>query len=148
MAVGKRSAVIQIQKQVDTNDALTLRAQGMSYREIGRHLNKSKSAVYTNVQAGLRALADVERENAQQLRDVLKERVGIVYKQLYPKVAGGDMQAIKLWLQAIDTEARFSGIATAPSVSIQNNIVLKWPDAPVAATYAPDMIIVGATDDN
>lgn len=148
MARGKRSAVIQIQKQVDTNDALLLRAQGMSYRAIAKQLGNSKSTTYEHVQAGLKALADVERENATALRDVLKERMRIVYEQLYPKVIAGDLQATKLWLQAIDTEARFSGLTSAPPAIIQNNIILKWPDAPVTAVYQPDMIIMGATDDD
>lgn len=146
MATGRKGAKEQIKRTVDTTDALALRAQGMSYRAIGRQLNISTTSAFEYVQAAYSELAETQQETAQMVRDVLRERLAIVYKALLPKIdrKNPDLKAVALWVRTTETEARICGVISAPPVVIQNNIVLKWPDAPA---QPDDLVIVGSVTD-
>jgi len=142
---------ITIQKNLRENDALMLRAQGLSYREIAAKLQISKSAVGNYIKKALDALNAQSDQLVEQIRMTEHLRLQMLVKTFLPKAKAGDIDAAHLIVKIIETEARLFNVGSQPVITGNQVIQLVWPDSPLGADTAPPSalpdIIVGVEND-
>jgi len=124
MAQGKRGAAKAIVAQENQNNALRLRAAGLSYRAIAGQLNIGLATAHTYVTAALEELAQEGSDLTKELRAIEQERIGMAMRAIASKVIAGDLPAIDRWVRLIETEARLFGL----NVSVEQSYKLRMAE--------------------
>ena len=100
-------------------EALQLRLEGKTYTEIAEHMGKSVSTVHGYVTG---SLAEVTKEDAQQLRDVEAARLDALQHAIWDKAIDGDLSAIDRVIKIIDRRARLLGLDAPQQVAVNNGM--------------------------
>lgn len=119
----KKKAVEQTTIPLRENQALELRKQGLSYRAIANRLGVSHQQAYVDVQGELKALAVLNQDSADELRQLELERLDRIIDGLDHWVQAGNAQAAMAILKAMDTRAKLLGLY-AP----EQHKILTWED--------------------
>jgi len=90
--------------------ALSLRREGLTYRQIGKRLGVSVEVAYADVQAELSALRTLTTEDAEAVRDLELRRLDDYVSALWPKAADGDTAAIATLLRVQERRAKYLGL--------------------------------------
>lgn len=98
-------------------EALQLRLEGKTYTEIAERMGKSVSTVHGYVAD---SLAEVTKEDAQQLRDVEAARLDALQHAIWDKAIGGDLSAMDRVIKIIDRRARLLGLDAPQQVAVNN----------------------------
>lgn len=113
--------------------ALELRKQGMSYRKIAHQLGVSHVQVYRDIQSELKALAVLNADSAQELKQLELERLDRIISGLDHWVQAGNAQAAMAVLKAMDTRAKLLGLYEPEK---HENTVITWEDRAIAEIKA------------
>lgn len=108
MARGKateKGAILQRQLQ-----ALELRKQGLTYRDIGDKLSISYQQAHNDVNAELKRLATLTLESAEGLRQLELERLDMLIKGLEPMARVGNPGAVTAYLRVMERRAKLLGL--------------------------------------
>lgn len=108
MARGKateKGAILQRQLQ-----ALELRKQGLTYRDIGDKLSISYQQAHNDVNAELKRLATLTLESAEGLRQLELERLDMLIKGLEPMARVGNPRAVTAYLRVMERRAKLLGL--------------------------------------
>lgn len=100
-------------------EALRLRREGQSFREIGCRLGVSRQAAHKLTMQALDALASEQREEASRLQALESSRLDALIAVQWPRAMEGDHAAWDRVLRAVNARCRLFGLAPAePLVSI------------------------------
>lgn len=110
MAVGKRGAIEQINRQENTIKALELRKAGQSYRAIAEALNISLSTAHAYVTEALAELKAVENDTALELRVIVSQRLETAYEAIQERVEQGELVAIDRQIKILQTFSQLWGL--------------------------------------
>ncbi|QIG42036.1 hypothetical protein G5V58_03950 [Nocardioides anomalus] len=102
-----------VQARLKRSKALELAADGLPYEQIARragyaHRGSAHRAVF-------KALAEVEAENAEQLRQLEVDRLDELQAGLWEKAVSGDLAAATSVLRIIDLRSRLLGLQVRQS---------------------------------
>ena len=101
--------------------ALQLRLEGASYREIARTLGwKDHSSAYAHVQESMQAIV---QEPAEELRTLELERLDADYLALAPAARKGDVSSILARLRIMERRAKYTGLDKPILVDIRERLV-------------------------
>lgn len=100
--------------------ALDLRIEGASYRQIARQLDVAVKTIYMDVQGALGELDTLNGEKAERLRELEARRLDALQLPLAPAVRAGDPRAILAAVRILERRARLLGLdaptlVTAPA---------------------------------
>jgi cell fate regulator YaaT (PSP1 superfamily) len=93
-------------REVRRAEAIDLRVQGFSYREIGKRLNVSAQTAYNDVQAELSEVREEAAENAKQNLRLDLQRIDIAIQLAIKKVQEGELAAIDRLVKLTDQRAK------------------------------------------
>ena len=107
--IGKRAAVSAIAADRKA-DALELRKQGKSYRDIGRELGVSLATAFSYVTSALDDLDKMTGEKAEAVRAIELERLDLATDCALKAVKAGDYQAVGALVKAMERRAKYLGL--------------------------------------
>lgn len=137
---GKKRDAQTIEIQQRRIKALELRRQGYSYRVIGATLGIEESQAHRDVMAALSKLAAVEKDKADELRQLELTRLDSLYLTLEPMLKVKNLGAIDRALKIIEQRAKLLGLALPSKVEHSGSVGLRWEDVMRASPddNAPD----------
>ena len=98
----------EVQHAEKIREALQLRAAGMNYQDIADRLGyKNKSTAYRIIQ---KALEDLVKEPAEELRTLELDRLDRMTLGLAAKAYKGDTKAVAALLRVMDHRAKLTGL--------------------------------------
>lgn len=98
----------EVQRAEKIREALQLRAAGMNYQDIADRLGyKNKSTAYRIIQ---KALEDLVKEPAEELRTLELDRLDRMTLGLAAKAYKGDTKAVAALLRVMDHRAKLTGL--------------------------------------
>lgn len=101
----EKGAILQRQLQ-----ALELRKQGLTYRDIGDKLSISYQQAHNDVNAELKRLAALTLDCAEELRQLELERLDMLIKGLEPMARVGNPGAVTAYLRVMERRAKLLGL--------------------------------------
>lgn len=90
--------------------ALELRADGLSYRDIGKALDVSHEQARRDVQTAMVTATEELKRRAQHLLAIEYERLEAPVEGLMPRVTEGDPQAIAVWIRLSESRRKLLGL--------------------------------------
>ena len=96
--------------------ALKLRAEGLTYREIGLKLGIDASTAQRRVK---KALAETIAESVDEMRRLEGERLDALHLALWPKAMEGNALAVRTVLSICDRRAKLYGLDQPHQVTIE-----------------------------
>lgn len=108
---------------METRDALELRAAGYSYRQIAAMLGEPLVTVYQRV---TKAIADIPKEAADELRALIQGRLELSHQRLEPAASQGDERAISEQRLNGESLRRMLGLDAATKVDAK--VTAELPD--------------------
>lgn len=103
-----------------TKKALQLRLAGAAYRDIAKVVGVSHGTVHDDVQ---RALRDIPKREADDLRAVEVERLDALQKAVWDDAMDGDLQAVDRAVRIIDRRAKMLGLDAPQQVEVSGQDV-------------------------
>lgn len=91
-------------------DALAMRRNGATYRQIAKALGISVEVAFADVQAELNALRTLTAEDAEAVRELELRRLDDYVYALSRRTAQGDPQAIATMLRVQERRAKYLGL--------------------------------------
>jgi hypothetical protein len=88
--------------------AIQLRIAGKSYDEIARILNYNSPQAVSK--AVLKALRDIPKEKAEELRTVENQRLDALQDGVWPRATFGDVEAVMAMLKLMERRAKLNGL--------------------------------------
>ena len=101
-------------------EAIQLRREGKSYRDISAALGCSVSTAFSDVQKELQEVRKKTREDAETVRDIELERLDLMLKALFPKAQAGDTKAACTILKIMDRRAKYLGLDAQEVININD----------------------------
>lgn len=98
------------------SETLKLRAQGLTYREIGERLSIDPSTAQRRVKRGL---AETICESVDEMRRLEGERLDALQLALWPKAMEGNAQAVRAILTISERRAKLYGLDQPHQVTIE-----------------------------
>lgn len=86
---------------------LEFRKLGMTLAQIGQKVDLDPSQVHRIIK---KALEDIPKEAADELRTLELERLDTALRGIMPKVAKGDAQAVNAFIKIADHRAKLTGL--------------------------------------
>ena len=111
MAQENKKTHLQKERAERAKQALQLRLEGDSYPRIAEKLGHSQSTIYTDVQ---KALRDIPKPEADQLRKEEQARLDLLQKAVWNQALDGDVASVDRAVKIIDRRIRLLGL-DAPS---------------------------------
>lgn len=97
------------------HEAASLRAEGLTFREIGERLGRDPTWVRTLV---LRALSEAPVEAAEQMRNIEGLRLDKLHETYWPRALKGDKGAVKIIMQVMGRRAQLFGLDAPKRIHI------------------------------
>lgn len=97
-------------------EALELKAEGMSYQQIGDELKISRSAAFELVQKGLRDTVGAAATEVRRLEELRLERL---HQVIWPKALAGHGESIDRVLRVMDRRAKLLGLDAPAELDIR-----------------------------
>lgn len=91
-------------------EAMRLRCEGQTLREIGRQLGISRQSAQRHVRGALDQLAAETRDATAGLRALELSRIDTAWAAIWPDVERGDLQAIDRMLRLSERRCRLLGL--------------------------------------
>jgi hypothetical protein len=98
------------------SETLKLRAQGLTYREIGERLGIDPSTAQRRVKRGL---AETICESVDEMRRLEGERLDALQLALWPKAMEGNAQAVRTILTISERRSKLYGLDQPHQVTIE-----------------------------
>ncbi len=116
--------------RIREREALRLRMEGRTFREIGERLGTTESGAW---RAYMRALDRVRHEIQEGARLALAlelERLDALQRAIWDKAMEGDLRAVDRVLKIMDLRCRLLGLYKAEDALVPESVqvVLKWPE--------------------
>lgn len=99
--------------------AISLRIAGMTYEQIGAHLEITPEAAADLIR---RTLTRAENKAADQLRSLENERLDRAQTAIWPKVISGDLKAVDTFLRLSARRARLNGIDAPTQINLSVSV--------------------------
>jgi hypothetical protein len=110
--------------------ALKLRIQGKSYRDIAAALSVNVRTAYNDVQTSLAELAELERATAETYRTMSELRLFAMLEAIWPKVQKGNIEAVHAGVRIDESWRKLRGLDAPAKTALTN------PDGtPLAVHY-------------
>ena len=93
--------------EVADEDALRMRSQGMSYRQIGERLGVTTTMAHRRVKRQVVRQNTILNEKLEDARDIELEKLRLMEQALMADAIGGDHSAIKLVLRIMDMRRKY-----------------------------------------
>jgi hypothetical protein len=90
--------------------ALDLRKAGKSYRAIAQTLGCDVATAHRDVQQALAALAELERQTAEEYRALELARLDMAMEAIATKVAKGNLDAVHAWVRLSESRRKLLGL--------------------------------------
>ena len=100
----------KVQAAVRRKEAVDLRLQGMTYREIGQELGVTPTRARQLVAEALAAIEKDTAESAEELRRLELDRLDQLQSGLWEAAAGGNLKAVGAALKIMERRARLVGL--------------------------------------
>lgn len=94
-------------------EAVRLRAEGLSYRQIGERLQVSYTQAHNDVRAGLKSLHGKLGERMEEYVRLELERLEMPLSVLAKQVLGGDLDALEQWRKLSESRRKLLGLDAA-----------------------------------
>jgi hypothetical protein len=104
----------KVQAAVRRKEAVDLRIEGKTYREIGQELGVTPTRARQLVAEALAGLQKDTAESAEELRRLELDRLDQLQSGLWEEAAGGNLKAVGAALKIMERRARLVGL-DAPS---------------------------------
>ena len=114
---GSREKVAIIERQIQ---ALDLRKEGWTYRQIAKHLDISVGLAFKYIQDELDSLAQLKTESADSVRLLELERVDMLMKGLAPMALVGNIGAVTAYLKCMERRAKLLGLDAPTKIAPTN----------------------------
>lgn len=108
--LSKKRAVAEIQRIDMTKDALQMRIEGMTYKEIGEALGVATSTAFKYIQKSLREMEWERDEEAANYRRIVLERNETMIAGLLPEAQSGSHRAVDQVLKVQEQTMDLLGI--------------------------------------
>ena len=92
--------------------ALAARVRGATFRQIADENTVSVGTAYEDVAAEMTAVCARTRMDAKLIRDLALERCDLAIRGLWKAVLTGDPAACRVWIRAIELQAKLNGLLT------------------------------------
>ena len=96
--------------RVRADQALALRLEGRSFREIGAALHCDGATAYRDIARALDELCADNKESAKAMRDLEAQRLDAIFAALWPRVLAGELPATDRVLSVMARRARMYGL--------------------------------------
>jgi hypothetical protein len=100
----------KVQAAVRRKEAVDLRIEGKTYREIGQELGVTPTRARQLVAEALAALQKDTSESAEELRRLELDRLDQLQSGLWEEAAGGNLKAVGAALKIMERRARLVGL--------------------------------------
>jgi hypothetical protein len=100
----------KVQAAVRRKEAVDLRVEGKTYREIGQELGVTPTRARQLVSEALAALQKDTAESAEELRRLELDRLDQLQSGLWEEAAGGNLKAVGAALKIMERRARLVGL--------------------------------------
>lgn len=129
-----QGAVAVLSRKERKLQALQMFKAGWTYRDIAAQFGVSYSTIASDVQSAADEITRLSLVEAGRLRRIQAERIQTMVKSVWPKVANGNLNAIRTMLAIMEREARLFGLDAPQKV----DIALKIRAIAEAEGYDPD----------
>jgi len=101
-----KNAPVRVRARVREEQALALRAEGLSYQKIGDRMGVARATAYKWVNRALDRLLERLPEEAARVRRLELERLDAMQRALWDQAMGGDVKAINTILRIMERRAK------------------------------------------
>lgn len=100
-------------------NAVRLRKEGHSYRDIADLLNCSVSTAFTDVQKALEEIRKQTKEDIETIRSLELERLDMMLSAVNPAAMAGDVKAVLATLKIMERRAKLLGLDAPESINVE-----------------------------
>lgn len=118
--------------------ALEFRKQGMPYRKIAQRLNVEVGTAFNDVKNELSLLAALNKESAEDLRQIELDRLDMAIEGIMPFVHSGSAPHATALSNAVEKQAKIAGLIKPIDINITINIEVVQRFEQVARDYGLD----------
>ena len=105
-----KNAPARVRRFKRQEEALKLRIEGKTYREIGTALGVHRTTAIRLVSSALASVGLEIASNREELRNLQAARLESLVAALWPKVQSGDVKAVNVMVNVLNRYARLFGL--------------------------------------